>query len=154
MQTYSGNITDLKDKEVFVFGANKQGFHGAGAAGYASFGTYKDWRECDYNYVAYGTPHRWNVKGKLYLQKGLEGWSYALPTATRPGAKRSLRPNFKPLYECCDTRPDWKFYLAYQDGGGNLNGWTTFELVQFMKSAGPIPENLVIHESLLKYFTP
>ena len=38
MNSYSGVIKTLKDDEVFVFGANSEGFSGVGAAGYATFG--------------------------------------------------------------------------------------------------------------------
>jgi len=53
----SNNITSLKDNEIFVFGSNKKGVHGAGAAKTAlSFG------------VKYGQAN------------GLQGNSYAIPT--------------------------------------------------------------------------
>lgn len=35
---YYGNIVKLQENDVFVMGTNEKGFHGAGAAGYASFG--------------------------------------------------------------------------------------------------------------------
>lgn len=37
MNYYTNDITKLDNDEVFVFGANLQGFHGAGSAGFATF---------------------------------------------------------------------------------------------------------------------
>jgi len=35
-RVYTGKITKLEPNQVFVFGSNLQGFHGAGAAGYVN----------------------------------------------------------------------------------------------------------------------
>lgn len=155
MRAYSNSIKELRANEVFVFGTNSQGFHSDSDAGYASFGVYGNvWQSQGYGEANIGSLQKWTVKGKLGLQEGLVGKSYALPTTIRPGEKRSLPPDFKPLFDCCNTYPDWKFYLAYKDSKNNPDGWSTFELTQFMKSAGLIPKNLIVHSSLLKYFRP
>ena len=58
MNYYSGYINELKENEVFVFGSNPEGRHGAGAAKVA--------RE---------------QFGAVYGQgEGLQGNAYALPT--------------------------------------------------------------------------
>ena len=153
MKTYSGIITRLADNEVFVFGANLQGFHGAGSAGYASFGESGNvWRKHGYDKLPDGTKGHWNVKGKTGPMQGLHGKSYGLPTVTKCGAKRSLEPNFKPLYECCLRNPQWTFYLA-QEGSVGLNGWTPVEMATFMHRAGPIPPNLAVSVTLAPYLT-
>ena len=59
---YKNLITKLESNEVFVFGSNLQGYHGAGAAKFAS---YKGWAI------------RYTGEG---LMKGPNGYSYALPT--------------------------------------------------------------------------
>lgn len=59
MNVSSGNITELKDNEIFVFGSNEGGKHGAGAAHIAL---------------------KWGAKwGKA---EGISGHTYAIPTKT------------------------------------------------------------------------
>ncbi len=49
MLTYAGPIVSIAKHKIFVFGSNLQGFHGAGAAGYASFGVFGNrWRDFQY----------------------------------------------------------------------------------------------------------
>lgn len=152
MKTYSGIITSLASDEVFVFGANLQGFHGAGSAGYATFGESGNvWRKHGYDKLPNGTKGRWNVKGKTGPMMGLYGKSYGLPTVARCGAKRSLEIDFKPLFDCCIRNPQWTFYFA-QEGRIGLNGWTPLEIVGFMRKAGDIPPNLAISITLAPYF--
>lgn len=57
MRISSSNITSLREGEVFVFGSNLAGIHGAGAA---------------------RTARRWGAK--MYNGKGLQGQTYAIPT--------------------------------------------------------------------------
>lgn len=141
MNTFSGTITQLADDEVFVFGCNLQGFHGAGAAGYASFGVHgNSWRRFGYECWPNGHICKWNVKGKIGPQRGHEGKSYALPTIKTSGLKRSLRIDFKPLYECCRRNPTWKFYYA-QEGKVGLNGWKPEEIESSADTAGVAPRH-------------
>lgn len=154
MQFYTAPKLELSEDEVFVFGANLQGFHGAGAAGYATFHEFGNlWRKYNYHKWPRGKQGYWNVKGKLGPQIGTHGKSYALPTIATPGAKRSLPINFKPLYECCNRNPKFRFYLAQSSRVG-LNGWTPEEIVQFMtaRDIEPIPPNLAIDQTLAEYF--
>lgn len=152
MNTYKDNITSLKDNEVFVFGANLQGFHGAGSAGFATFGEFGNvWRNHGYDKWPNGTKGRWNVKGKTGPMVGTDGKSYGLPTVTRAGLKRSLRIDFKPLFDCCKRNPQWKFYFA-QEGRVGLNGWTPEEIVAMASEAGDWPDNLWVSESFAPFF--
>jgi len=154
LKTYKGIITKLLPNEVFVFGANKQGFHGAGSAGYASFGESGNvWRKNDYGNNPNGWLGMWNEKGKVGLQRGREGLSYGLVTVTRAGAKRSISRhefirNIQELYACCDTLPQHKFYFAQTSKPG-LNGYDPIELAEFFLSAtdGYFPNNLHFEES-------
>jgi hypothetical protein len=151
MRTHQGLITSLKDNEVFIFGCNLSGFHGAGAAGYATFGEPGNvWRKYGYDKWPNGKKGKWNVKGKTGPMVGTEGKSYGLPTVTHAGAKRSLVPDFRPLFECCRRNPDWTFYLA-QEGGAGLNGWAPEEMARFMKDAGELPPNLSISKSFAPF---
>jgi len=151
MKTFPGIISDLADDEVFVFGANLDGFHGAGSAGYASFGESGNvWRK--HNYAAWPDGKRgcWNAKGRIGPMQGTHGKSYGLPTVTKCGAKRSLKIDFKPLFECCARNPGWTFYFA-QEGKVGLNGWTPEEIAGFAREAGEWPDNLVPSESFAPF---
>lgn len=153
MKTHTGLITHLNDDEVFVFGANLDGFHGAGSAGYATFGEAGNvWRKHGYGSWQVGQKGKWNVKGKTGPMQGTEGKSYGLPTVTRCGAKRSLEIDFKPLFECCARNPQWTFYFA-QEGKVGLNGWKPEEIATFAAKAGEWPDNLIPSESFAPYIS-
>ena len=92
-------ITELKTGQVFVFGTNGQGFHGAGSAGYAMLHvTGNQWRTTKVpgtdkylNEVPNGTQGYWAVKGTARgPMVGLYGVSYGIQTVTRAGARRSV----------------------------------------------------------------
>jgi len=84
---------------ILVFGSNEQGFHGAGAAGLAMRGTpHNNWRT-DPAFLAAmaappGHPDRIGERAVFGaargLQQGRNGFSYAICTCTRPGARRSI----------------------------------------------------------------
>jgi len=150
MKTYRGNITTLEPNQVFVFGANKLGFHGAGAAGFASFGEHGNaWRK--YNYAAKhnGWLGKWNVKGIAEgYQEGRDGRSYAIPTVTRPGRRRSIPLRVIALsvakfYDFARRHPEKEFLVAYSRKRG-LSGYTPQEMASVF--AGDIPENVVFEE--------
>ena len=158
VSTYRSPITHLAKDEVFVFGANPQGFHGAGSAGYASFGEFGNkWREKGYDKKPKGWKGRWNVKGKVGPQVGTEGKSYGLITVAKAGARRSrteeeMVGEFVKLYECCNRNPKWFFFLA-QSGSVGLNGWSPDEMASFMTKAGEIPDNLHLDETFITFIT-
>lgn len=154
---YTDFITKLKDNEVFVFGSNLQGFHGAGSAGYASFNKKGNiWRTENYDKKPNGWKGCWNVKGVGEgFQEGTKGKSYALPTVTRAGMKRSrtiqeISDSVKKLYDFATENPQYNFYLAYMDDGKNLNGYTSSEFFQAFKDK-KIPENILFHESVQEH---
>lgn len=92
MNTYIAPKINLKQEDVFVFTSNLSGFHGAGSAGYASFNEKGNvWRKYKYDEWPNGKKGKWNIKGVGWgYQEGTHGKSYAIPTVTHPGAKRSL----------------------------------------------------------------
>ena len=148
MRTYSGLVTELGTHEIFVFGSNLSGFHGAGSAGYASFGIMGNhWRKFDYASKPDGWRGKWNVKGRGEgLQHGTDGWSYALPTVTKAGAKRSRRPgeitdSIIKLYNCARRNGIWTFYIA-QGAKQGLNGYSADEMASMYLSAGKVPANV------------
>jgi len=154
MRTYSGIIRELGPRDIFVFGSNLQGFHGAGSVGFASFGVAGNrWREFGYAQRPSMWKGRWNIKGQGEgLQHGTHGWSYALPTVTKAGAKRSRSFNeivisIVQLYTVARRNTAWTFFVAASGSGGSLNGYTTEEFAAMFVSAGPIPDNVSFEQS-------
>ena len=150
IKTYSGLILELKPHQVFVFGSNLNGFHGGGAAGYASFGVSgNQWRRFEYDRKPAGWKGRWNVKGVGEgIQQGSQGSSYALPTVTRPGAKRSfslaqIGEGVKKFYAFAANNPQLEFLVAYTGSEKrNMNGYYSDELAEaFAKHE--IPANVL-----------
>ena len=143
----------LDPNQVFVFGSNSDGFHGAGSAGFASFGVQgNQCRRFDYGKKTLGWRGKWNVKGcGEGLQEGTEGKSYALPTVTRAGAKRSFTPDMikasiRRLYDCALENADLYFMIAYTGSGRYLlNGYTLDDMAEYFASHD-IPENIVFEE--------
>lgn len=139
-------VDTLGSDEVFVFGSNHGGFHGAGAAGWAMRGTTANtWRQ-DAKFVrALQAPDghedkkgRWAVLGVgRGYQVGTEGRSYAIQTVTRPGALRSV-----PLNEILHQLR-WElapfartnYYLTFYVvvGGGGYNGYSVAEFQEMYK---------------------
>lgn len=151
-KTWSGtSISSLQPNEVFVFGSNPEGRHGAGAAKVAlqKFGA------------------------KYGVGRGLQGSSYALITKNlkagfvEPGtgiayptegycsvSKNMIVDNIKELYEVARTNPQKEFYIGYTydtypngQPKKSLNGYTSQETVEMFCSAGAIPDNIVFHDS-------
>jgi hypothetical protein len=153
INTYKSPKLTLAEDEVFVFGANSFGWHGAGSAGFASFGELGNvWRKYDYNNLWNGWKGKWNEKGKLGPQVGTEGKSYAIPTVTRAGAKRSIplsdiKNSIEKFYEFAKSRPHLKFFVA-QGVEGNLNGYSAQEMASIY--SGEIPENVYFDEGFAK----
>lgn len=151
MKSYSKYITELKDDEVFVFTSNSTGFHGAGSAGYASFGENGNvWRNHDFHLKPDGWKGKWNVKGIAEgLQEGREGKSYAIRSVLRPGARRSitkghLKANIQDFYKFAKENPKWKFYVA-QDAKPGYNGYSVDEMVEMWAVEYP-PDNVYFYE--------
>jgi exodeoxyribonuclease-5 len=137
-KTYSGKVTKLAPNQIFVFGSNPEGRHGAGAAKYA-----KD------NF------------GAMYGQgEGLQGQSYALPTKDlrikENNSLKSISPkqiisSIKKLYNLANS--SYKEFLVSDYSGTNLNGYTGQEMADMFIAAGPIPNNIVFHENFDKLIT-
>jgi hypothetical protein len=158
MSTYNGFITNLAKNEIFVFGSNRNGFHGAGAAGYASFGvTGNQWRKFDYGSKPDGWQGKWAVKGiGEGLQQGTDGWSYALPTVLRPGqplGQIQIERSIQRFYAVASRYPKWRFLVAYAASGRNLNGYSSQAMADMFSSASP-SSNVIFQDefsALLKF---
>lgn len=128
MKTYSGLINELPPEGVFVFGANTQGRHGAGAAK-----------------VAY------DKFGAVYGKIGWHGQSYGIVTKdlrkkTHPSISRTqIIEQITDLYEIANIHSDKDFYVAYSGSGKNLNYYTPLEMAEMF--AYNIPKNIVFEES-------
>ncbi len=152
-------ITSLAPNEVFTFGSNRSGFHGAGAAGFACRGTaLNTWRTDPWFQTArrspVGSPARvgkWAVFGVARgFQVGREGMSYAIETIREAGLKRStplseIQEQFVELFRFANTRSDLTFLLT--PVGVGLSGWTAPEMAACLSAAirqHPVPGNVVI----------
>ena len=150
MQVYENLITHLEKDEVFVWGANNFGFHGGGAAGFATFNKPGNiWREEKYDLWDWGTKGCWSVKGCASgLQIGALGKGYAIPTIVKPGAKKSIplptiAQNIKSFYAFALSQPNLKFYVA-RDAKTGLNGWEADDMV-WAHSQMIIPDNVYFY---------
>lgn len=142
MNFYEGLIKSLKENEIFVFGSNPEGKHGAGTAKIAK--------------ERYGA-----VYGK---GRGLQGNSYALITKNlTPGyteqisprkkiiyetsgnksvSKEQIKDNIKEFYKLARKEKEKFFYVAYQNDGKNLNGYTSEEMFDLFTQGFNIPKNV------------
>lgn len=133
-------ITELRPNEVFVFGSNAQGFHGAGAAGLACRGDARNnWREDEWFLKAMrsppGSPDRvgkWAVLGVAEgYQEGREGKSFSVVTIAYPGQPRSIGRwqiylQLIELWRFAIDHP-WLTFLVTRLGEGNA-GYTREEM--------------------------
>ncbi|MBT5491936.1 hypothetical protein HOK00_06735, partial [bacterium] len=153
MLFYEGNVSTLKENEVFVFGSNPEGRHGAGAAKVAM-----------------------NKFGAIYSKgRGLYGQSYALPTKNltenyeeqissrkvikykkagfRSISKDQIKSNIKDFYKVARKEKDKVFYIAYKNDSKNLNGYSSEEMIEMFFEGFRLPKNIVFSntfEDLLK----
>ncbi len=154
MKTYTGLITKLQENEVFVFTSNLQGFSGAGSAGFASFNESGNvWRKYNYDKWPDGTPGKWNIKGvsRGYME-GTEGRSYAIPTVTRCGAKRSIpletiKQSITTFRGFVRDNPELIFYIA-QAATHGLNGYSPEEMASIWTKDWP--DNVYFEEEFAK----
>jgi len=138
-KTYSGKVTSLQPNQIFVFGSNPEGKHGAGAAKYA-----KD-----------------NFGATSGQGEGLQGKSYALPTkdlrVKENNSLRSISPeditsNIKKLYDVA-RQNSTKEFLVSDYSESNLNGYSGQEMAYMFSNAGPIPSNIVFNENFDELIT-
>lgn len=129
MKTYTGYIEELNPNQIFVFGSNTQGRHGAGTA-----------KLC------------LNKYGAIYGQaSGLQGKSYGLVTTNLTTYKFPSRSpeevltEIKKFYKCAEENPELEFLVAYTAEGYNLCGYSSKQLANLF-SAISIPENVIFED--------
>jgi hypothetical protein len=131
MKTYAGIITKLEPHQIFVFGSNTQGRHGAGTAldAVTRFGA---------------------INGQA---RGLQGQSYAIVTKDLTHLKQpsiekdEIIRQIYMLYSYARMTPSKEFVIAYSGTGKNLNGYTPKQMAD-MFAAHPIPVNIVFEEKM------
>jgi hypothetical protein len=126
-------IDSLEENEIFVFGSNCSGRHGAGAA-----------------YLA------WNKFGaEMGVGEGLTGQCYALPTMDeffRTLSLNEIREKIERFIRICKEHTEKKFLLTKI--GCGIAGYSPSEIAPLFKDFLPFPSNLVLprefHEILYK----
>jgi hypothetical protein len=134
-------ITSPLPNQIFVFGSNPEGRHGAGLAKHAlQFGaTYGKGRGLSGSTYALVTKNL--TRGYLEPSTGIKYHKYG------GISKRLLSNNIRELYECAKINIDKQFLVPYKVGDENLNGYTTEEIIVLFKRH-KIPNNVVFHESV------
>lgn len=162
MNTYKGIIKRLGSNQVFVFGTNLDGFHGAGAAGFAMFGfPGANWRsapvpgtDLKLDEVKKGTKGAYAVKGiSMGIQEGEYGMSYGICTVTKPGKRRSvsldsIREQIHGMYKYARRNPELEFIIAAGVGRG-LNGYTPQEMASVYGNVH-MPCNITFNQEFAK----
>jgi len=128
-------ITNLQPDEIFVFGSNLAGIHGAGAARQA----------------------RERFGAQPGVGRGLTGPTgrcYAFPTKderveTLPLV--AIRREVLALYECCRAHPDKRFLLTAV--GCGLAGYTPAQIAPLFSNTAARPRNLVLPPEFIPFLT-
>ena len=116
-------ITELKADEVFVFGSNKEGMHGGGAAYYA--------------FKHFGALMGCGV--------GLRGQSYAIPTMQ--GGVETIKPYVDEFIAFAKAHPEFFFYVTRI--GCGIAGFKDKEIAPLFSEAVGL-ENICLPESFVK----
>lgn len=134
-------ITSLGENQIFVFGSNPEGRHGAGSAKKAlQFGaTYKKGRGLSGSTYALVTKNL--TRGYIEPSTGIKYRKYGGVSCSM------LTDNIKELYDCAEQHPDKQFLIPYKIGDTNLNGYSTEALTVLFKKH-KIPSNVVFHKSV------
>ena len=134
-KTYKGMINSLKDNQIFVFGSNTQGRHGAGAAKTArdKFG------------AKYGQAEGIQGKSFAIITKDLTKDDGRNPSRTREQIEEQIHK----LYEYARQNPNKEFLVAYSSNGRNLNHYSNEDMASMFASED-IPSNIVFEEGFNK----
>ena len=122
-EVYSNdNITHLEPNEIFVFGSNLQGYHGAGAARMAL-----------------------DKFGAVWGQGvGLQGQSYAIPTME--GGVETIKPYVDEFIEFAKQHPEYQFLLTRV--GCGIAGFTDEEIAPLFREALKL-ENVIFPKAFI-----
>ena len=125
-EVYSNdNITHLEPNEIFVFGSNLQGYHGAGAARMAL-----------------------DKFGAVWGQgAGLHGQSYAIPTME--GGVETIKPYVDEFIDFVKQHPEYQFLLTRV--GCGIAGFTDEEIAPLFGEALKL-ENVIFPKAFLDVY--
>lgn len=156
-------------EKVYVFGSNLRGFHGAGTAGMAMRGESKNtWRHDERFLKAMKAPigHEDRVGLRaIYgiaegLQQGTLGKGWAIPTVTRPGARRSIslkniKNSIKKLWIYASEHPEYDFiYTPLGCGYAGYKPAEMFKIISELLEELELPKNLhhikTVYKDVLK----
>jgi hypothetical protein len=158
VETLSAPIASLTVDEVLVFGSNKEGFHGAGAAGLAWSGRpnyYWKQEEERVLEIRRSPPDderrigAWAIFGWARgIQIGHTGTSYAIQTVEQPGqrqsvSRREIFHQLGPLLTLAKSWYDCTFIVTAL--GEGLGGYSRAEMGEVWREAHArhgIPENM------------
>lgn len=139
-------INELELDQVFVFGSNPEGRHGAGAAKQAMkwgavYGNGRGLQSRTYALVTKNLKLNYHEKstGIIYKKMG-----------TRSVTLEMIRDNISELIQCCVDNPNRQFLVPYKIGDENLNGYSDREMANLFIEIDPLPENLVLHEGVIR----
>jgi hypothetical protein len=152
---YTGLITELSDNQVFVFGANSQGYHGQGSAAAAAGKVYNQYELKKMK----GHQLKWTVIGEhSKISHGIEGKSYPMVTVEGELGKKDvgnrmpedkIMNNIRSLYETALENPTMQFLVAYTPYERNRNGYKAKEMATMFIKAGPVPENIIFNKDFV-----
>lgn len=152
-------ITELTENQVFTFGSNASGFHGAGSAGFAFHGdSGNSWRTNPLFQKAkqaldakrWGkafNPHdligNWAVLGENGLMQGNKGKSYGIITTEKPGEQGCVNDAFlqnemEKLILCAERNPNLQFLcvnFGVSRAHGGFSWWSPKELKAIWEKA-------------------
>ena len=120
-------ITELKSKEIFVFGSNLAGAHGGGAARLA-----------------------YNRFGAVWGQGvGLQGQSYAIPTMQ--GGVETIAPYVDEFIEFAENHREFKFFVTRI--GCGIAAFTPEDIAPLFENAIDIP-NIILPKDFVEVLCP
>jgi len=147
MKTYTGLVRSLEENQVFVFGSNPEGRHGAGAARVAAdhYGAI----------MGMGRGHMGQSYGLVTKNltpnytEDLSGITYR-KAGERSVSKIQMLVNIIHLYLYARKNPELEFMIAYTPAP-NLNGYTPIEMADLFLTV-PVPTNIVFNEELINLY--
>ena len=120
----SERIESLRADEIFVFGSNRQGWHGGGAAAYARQRFGADWGE----------------------GIGRTGQCYAIPTMD--GSVEKVRPYVEEFIAYAEAHPE--LTLLVTEIGCGIAGYTVTQIAPFFSAALDLP-NVLLPQRFVEY---
>jgi ribA/ribD-fused uncharacterized protein len=152
MKYWSGKfIESLGDNDVFVFGSNPEGRHGAGAAAAAvrmgaKFGDSTGFSPNKKTYAIITKNLKSNYTDKYGVTYPLAG--------ERSISTEIIRDKINILYKTAIEYPEKSFLITYQyetypNGAPkkSLNGYTSQEMLEMFVKDQNVPDNIVFHDS-------